>query len=349
MSGGDDSAARARRGGRAQRRVAKLVLGVDADAAVVDERAHGVDGAVARGDPDVRLGRLGRRRRQLHHCHVGDVRYGRGDASTRRRSLVQWHHDGPWAVGPGPWNTALEHGPRECRRWWPRRRGRVRQRCPWSGPRRMTDRRVASTPVGDARAVSRGVCTTVHVPNATLRRRTAAVGARQQSCGEGRVHAPPPPGPTRRSPTRSPRVRCGPARRRARDEVIIRNVATRRVCARSTPSAAMAPTTETEELMAWIALPFAILGMGASIYGVRGHLKNYTKPEFQRCAWGASAHACTRPHTPTRSRPGGTARTARTARWATRAAPQLRRPHPSHDSRLRERYAGYGPRPPAPA
>lgn len=44
----------------------------------------------------------------------------------------------------------------------------------------------------------------------------------------------------------------------------------------------MAPDSDTELLMSWIALPFALIGFGVSIYGVIGNLQHYNKPDFQR-------------------------------------------------------------------
>jgi hypothetical protein len=46
----------------------------------------------------------------------------------------------------------------------------------------------------------------------------------------------------------------------------------------------MAPDTETNYLLAWIALPFALIGFSVSIYGVVGNLRHYTRPDYQRCA-----------------------------------------------------------------
>ena len=83
----------------------------------------------------------------------------------------------------------------------------------------------------------------------------------------------------------------------------------------------MAPNTETELLMSWIALPFALIGFGASIYGVIGNLKHYTKPDFQRYDVGPAGPR--------------TSRVLTTACGCTDPLPQLCRAHPPHDSGLR--------------
>jgi len=46
----------------------------------------------------------------------------------------------------------------------------------------------------------------------------------------------------------------------------------------------MAPQTETNYTLAWIALPFAIIAFSVSMYGVIGNLRHYIKPDYQRYA-----------------------------------------------------------------